>query len=208
MLCLSACPCTMPRMHCERLVCVGPRTSDPLLSARAVENKPAASFFVTITSTLVKTRFLTQHDMHMLLLHPGTLWLWITMSILGFHYKCGGNGSYFLNFSADNWIKSGKEHIPASKHHVIARSILMYVKQTLLTSMFFLDPSAGGESMAVILYVRKKNRWFCRIYNHSSYTYSTCLNSLFNHVHAVCVYMWLSCSLFSIFCFAEQLWQT
>lgn len=59
-----------------KTLCVGPRTSDLLLSAKRVENEP-----FTITAALLKTRFL-MHTMHMLLLLSGTLTVWISLSVL------------------------------------------------------------------------------------------------------------------------------
>ncbi len=167
--CLSACPRTMPQMHCER-PCVLVQGLQ-ILCWVLKSGKWACSLF-TITAQLLRARFFTLTT-HMLLLHFGTF----TVNLVdcpSFDYKCGGNGSCFLNLSTDNWIEPDRKTPEGKRQESLKVNITSSLKPFQRKwdfpyfSMFCLDPTTGEETMAdfsfpVDLYtlpkLGKKNWW-------------------------------------------------
>lgn len=131
-----------------KTLCVVPRTSDLLLSAKQRKNEPAALF--TITATLLKTRFLT-HTMHMLLLHSGTLTAWISLGVLVLIINVAVMEAVFSIFpQITESSLIGKQQKAKDKKVNITSSLNPFQRKWDFPyfSMFFLDPSSGEETMA------------------------------------------------------------
>lgn len=160
-LCLSACPRYTATDVLWKALCVGPRTSHLLSSAK--QWKWAHSSFFTITAALLPSRFLT-HAMHTLL-HSATFFFvcfltaWISLSVPALILKCGGNGSYFLHLSADNWIKwdrktSGGDRQQSLKVNITSPLNPFWRKWDFpYSSMFCLDPSTGEETISISVFL-------------------------------------------------------
>lgn len=149
----------------------------------------------TITATLLKTRFWT-HTMYLLLLH---LELCVNQ-VEGPKFNiCGGNGSYSLNLSTDNWIKSDRKTSEGKRQEslkVNITSLHFNVNKTFHTSLYFLPWSFHGRGnhdwfqFCSDLYTfprpGKKNWW-----KWTSCQTSLCRISIYNHCTYVYIFKWL-----------------